>query len=207
MTEYESIRQNGKIAISLREGDELLNVKIVKEDTICGNAASNGKMCNFLASEARPMGRTASGVKGIELDDGDYAVGCTTSLEGKYILVITDKGYGKLSDAETYRKTKRGAKGVATLKATDKVGQLVDVRAVIGDEDLMVITKAGVVIRTPIEQIRIAGRNTQGVKIINPEARQKVSSIAIVPHEEEIPEEEQLEEGEAPVENIENSEE
>ena len=203
IVEYESIRQNGKIAITLREGDELLNVKIVNDDTICGIAASNGKMCNFLASEARPMGRTASGVKGIELDDGDFAVGCTTSLEGKYILVITDKGYGKLSDAESYRKTKRGAKGVATLKATEKVGQLVDVRAVVGDEDLMVITKAGVVIRTPIEQIRIAGRNTQGVKIINLEARQKVSSIAIVPHEEELPEEE----GEQVEETNENSEE
>ena len=206
ITEYESIRQNGKIAITLREGDELLNVKIVRDDTICGIAASNGKMVNFLANEARPMGRTASGVKGIELDDGDFAVGCTTSSEGKYILVITDKGYGKLSDAESYRKTKRGAKGVATLKATEKVGQLVDVRAVNGDEDLMVITKAGVVIRTPIEQIRIAGRNTQGVKIINLEARQKVSSIAIVPHEDELPEDEVLDASEAPVENVENNE-
>ena len=187
--EYESIRQNGKIAISLREGDELLNVKVVKEDTIVGIAASNGKMVNFFTQEVRPMGRTASGVKGIELDEGDKTVGVTTSLEGLYILAITDKGYGKLSIATDYRKTKRGAKGVATIKSTDKVGKLVSVRAVDGNEDLMVITKNGVVIRTPIEQIRIAGRNTQGVKIINLEARQKVSYIAIVPHEDEDVEE------------------
>ena len=206
--EYESIRQNGKIAITLRDGDELLNVKIIEDDTIVGIAASNGKMVNFYANEVRPMGRTASGVKGIELDEGDEAVGVTTSKEGLYILAITDKGYGKLSIATDYRKTKRGAKGVATIKATDKVGQLVSVRAVDGNEDLLVITKNGVVIRTPIEQIRIAGRNTQGVKIINLEARQKVSYIAIVPHEDEEEEElpsDPLDEGSEPVVNEEAS--
>ncbi len=203
--EYESIRQNGKIAITLKEGDELLNVKVVDDETIIGIAASNGKMVNFFATEVRPMGRTASGVKGIELDEGDTAVGVTTSKEGLYILAITDKGYGKLSIATDYRKTKRGAKGVATIKATDKVGQLVSVRAVDGNEDLLVITKNGVVIRTPIEQIRIAGRNTQGVKIINLEARQKVSYIAVVPHEDE---EEQAEEdlNDQPAEAVEQQE-
>ena len=203
--EYESIRQNGKIAITLKEGDELLNVKIVTEDAIVGIAASNGKMCNFYATEVRPMGRTASGVKGIELEDNDVAVGVTTSLEGRYILAITDKGFGKLSDATDYRKTKRGAKGVTTIKSTDKVGQLVTVRAVEGDEDLMVITKSGVIIRTPIEQIRIAGRNTQGVKIINLEPRQRVSYIAIVPHEDEAEEADEALEAENQ-EVVENSE-
>ena len=207
ITEYELIRQNGKIAISLREGDELLSVKIVDEDTIVGIAASNGKMVNFYSNEVRPMGRTASGVKGIELGEGEYAVGVTTSKEGLYILAITDKGYGKMSIATDYRKTKRGAKGVATLKATEKVGNLVAVRAVDGNEDLLVITKGGVVIRTPIEQIRIAGRNTQGVKIINLEARQKVSTIAIVPHEDEVEGEEPVETNEAVENNDDNSEE
>ena len=191
--EFESIRKTGKIAITLREGDQLLDVKEVKEDTVVGIAADSGKMVNFFVGEVRPMGRTASGVKGIELEGDSKAVGVTTSLEGRYILSITDRGFGKMSDAEDYRKTKRGAKGVTTLKTTDKTGKLVAIRAVDGDEDLMVITVAGVVIRTPLEQVRIAGRNTQGVKIINLEARQRVSSIAIVAHEE--PEEAETETG------------
>ena len=195
ITEYESIRQTGKIAITLKEGDSLLGVKEVTEDTIVGIASSNGKMVNFVASEVRPMGRTASGVKGIDLSDGSIAVGVTTSLEGKFILSITERGFGKMSDASDYRKTKRGAKGVATLKTTDKVGKLVSVRAVDGNEDLMVITVGGIVIRTSLEQVRVAGRNTQGVKIINLESRQRVSSIAVVPHEDpedELPEDSEL---------------
>ena len=116
--EFESIRKTGKIAITLREGDSLLNVKEVKDDTIVGIAADTGKMVNFYANEVRPMGRTASGVKGIELEEDSKAVGVTTSLEGRYILSITNKGFGKMSDATDYRITKRGAKGVTTLKTT-----------------------------------------------------------------------------------------
>ena len=208
--EYESIRTNGKIALTLREGDELLDVKEVTDDLFVGIASSDGKMVNFKSDEVRSMGRTASGVKGIELAEGCKAVGVSTQLEGRYILAITSKGFGKMSDAEDYRKTKRGAKGVATLKATDKVGDLVTVRAVNGDEDLMVITQNGIVIRTPLSQVRIAGRNTQGVKVINLEGRQKVSSIAVVAHEEESEEEVDSlnEEGtEVVEENNENSEE
>ena len=168
----------------------LLDVKEVEEDTIVGIASSSGKMVNFYANEVRPMGRSASGVKGIELSEGAKVVGVTTEREGSIILVLTDKGYGKMTPAidengeHVYRLTKRGAKGVSTLKSTDKVGTLVAVRAVNGDEDLMVITNAGIVIRTPLSQIRMIGRNTQGVKIMNLEGRQKVTSIAIVPHEE-----------------------
>ena len=208
--EYESIRQNGKIAIGLREDDMLLDVKEIEEnidengnlqDCIIGIAASNGKMVNFHSDEIRPMGRSASGVKGIDLTDDEHVVGVTTQMEGDIILVLTEKGFGKMTatrDEEgnpVYRLTKRGAKGVSTLKSTDKVGKLVAVRAVNGDEDLMVITNAGIVIRTPLNQIRLIGRNTQGVKIMNLEGRQKVTSIAIVTHEEELPEDEELEEG------------
>ena len=184
LSQYENIRQNGKIAINLKEGDLLLNVKRVKDNEIIGIAASNGKVCSFLSDEARPMGRDTSGVKGIELDEGDKAIGVTTQNEGHFILAITDKGYGKLSDAESYRKTKRGAKGVTTIKATDKVGKLVAIRAIELDQDLMVITTHGIVIRVPLNQIRVIGRNSQGVKIINLEGRQKVAAIAIVPHED-----------------------
>ena len=172
----------------------MLNVKRVKDGEIIGIAASNGKVCSFVSDEARPMGRDTSGVKGIELDEGDNAIGVTTQSEGHYILAITDKGYGKLSDADSYRKTKRGAKGVTTIKATDKVGKLVAIRAVELDQDLMVITTHGIVIRVPLNQIRVIGRNSQGVKIINLEGRQKVAAIAIVPHEDVV----EGEEGEEP---------
>lgn len=202
LTEYASIRTNGKIAIGLRDGDTLLAVKEIEEDTICGIAASNGKMVNFPAREVRPMGRTATGVKGIELTEGSTTVGATTSREGKLIFAITDKGFGKLSSYEDYRQTKRGAKGVATLKSSDKVGKLFTVRAVNGDEDVMVITSSGVVIRTSFEEVRVAGRNTQGVKIVNMEGRQKVASIAIVEHEDSTAEvnDESFEEEEASAE-------
>ena len=190
ISEYESIRQNGKIAISLREGDTLFAVKEVEEDTIIGIAANNSKMVNFPCSEVRPMGRTASGVKGIELGENEEVVGVTTSLEGQHILAMTSKGFGKLTPVLDedgtlmYRITKRGAKGVTTLKATDKVGDLIAVRAINLEDDLMCITNAGIVIRTPLNQIRICGRNTSGVKVMNLEGRQRIVSIAIVPHEE-----------------------
>ena len=231
LKEYESIRQNGKIAITLREGDNLLDVKQVSEkielpefanengeytqDLLVGIAASNGKMVNFPTNEVRPMGRSASGVKGIELIDNARVVGVTASYEGDHILVVTDKGYGKMTKAidddgePTYRITKRGTRGVSTLKATEKVGNLVAVRAVNLEDDLMVITNAGIVIRTPLAQVRVASRNTQGVKIMNLEGRQRVSSIAIVPHEEPGEEVEEPVEGEEAQENssAENNEE
>ena len=198
ISEYESIRQNGKIAITMREGDTLFAVKEVEDETIIGIAANNSKMVNFPCTEVRPMGRTASGVKGIELEENEEVVGVTTSLEGEHILAMTSKGFGKLTpvlDEDgtlTYRVTKRGAKGVTTLKATDKVGDLIAVRAVNLEDDLMCITNAGIVIRTPINQIRICGRNTSGVKIMNLEGRQRIVSIAIVPHEDMVEEDEEL---------------
>ena len=186
-SEFASIRQNGKIAIDLREGDQLLSVKVTNGDTYVGIAANNGKMVKFHENDVRPMGRTASGVKGINLEGGYKAIGVVTSLEGKYVLAITDRGFGKMSLFDDYRLTTRGAKGVITIKSAPKVGVVNSVSAVEGndDEDLMVITVDGIVIRTPINQIKIAGRNTQGVRIIRIEDKQRVSSIAIVAHEEE----------------------
>ena len=171
-------------------------------------------MVNFPTKEVRSMGRTASGVKGIELEDGCEAIGSVASYEGNKILVLTDKGYGKMTDVYdengelVYRVTKRGAKGVSTIKASDKTGKIVAISAVNGDEDLLVITNYGVVMRTSLSEVRVSGRNTQGVKIINLEGRQKVSTIAIVPHEDEEDEEisdpldEGVEENEStPIEN------
>ena len=192
--EYESIRRNGKIAISLREGDSLLDVKYTNGDTEICLASSKGKLVRFIETDARPLGRTASGVIGIDLGDefGNYVVGMTTSLEGKYILVITSKGYGKMSEIERYRQTKRGAKGVTTLNATPKNGKLVAMRAVNGDEDLMMVTNGGTVIRIPLEQVKVSDRNTQGVRVIRLEdEKQRVSSITVVPHEDEVEGEEE----------------
>ena len=197
--EYASIHQNGKIAVGLREGDDLFDVKRTSGNEIISIASSNGKLVSFHEDEVRPMGRTATGNKGMDLSDGSEVVGVTTSGEGDKILVLTSLGYGKISYAadtditdedgstrhyDGYRLTHRGAKGVTTLNMTAKNGILVAVRAVHGDEDLLVIASNGIVIRTPLSEVKIAGRNTQGVKIISLENSAKVASISIVPHEE-----------------------
>ena len=184
--EFESVRKNGKIAISLRENDSLLDVKYTKGSEIICLASNKGKLVKFNENQARPLGRTASGVKGIELDDNAQVIGMTTSLEGNYILVITTRGFGKMSEIGEYRETKRGAKGVTTVNATVKTGKLVAMRAVEGNEDLMMVTNSGTVIRIPLEQVKVAHRVTQGVKVIRlDDDKQRVSSITVVPHDDE----------------------
>ena len=134
----------------------------------------------------------------MDLEDGASVIGLTTSLEGDNILVITLYGYGKMSPLESYRQSHRGAKGVITLNVTSKNGRIVAMRAVKGDEDLMMITNGGTVIRMPLEQINIVGRNTQGVRVIRlDDEKQRVSSIAIIPHEDISGEDEEKEENEA----------
>lgn len=191
--QFDSIRRSGKIAISLREDDQLLDVKFTDGNALIGIATTKGKMVKFHESDVREMGRTAAGVKGMNTD-GAPVVSATTSLEGEFILAITQKGYGKMSPLEDYRLTKRGSKGVITLNATPKNGKLVAMRAVKGDEDLMIATAGGVLIRISLAQVKVAGRNTQGVKVIRLEEKQRVSSISVVPHDEE-----------AEIENIEMS--
>ena len=135
------------------------------------------------------MGRSASGVKGIELVDGAEAISLTTSAEGDKVLVISEKGYGKISPLEDYRLTSRGTKGVITMNMTEKTGNIIATKAVNGDEDVMVITKGGIVIRTWLNEVKVAGRNTQGVKIINIKEKESVVSLTIVPHVDESEEE------------------
>ncbi len=182
--EFASIRQNGKIAISLKDGDELFSVKRTDGKSLIGIAVNKGKMVKFNESDVRAMGRTAAGVKGINVD-GSYVVGATTSLEGKYVLAVSENGYGKMSLVDDYRLTSRGTKGVLTLNITPKTGSLVALSSVNGDEDLMIITKGGIVIRMTLSQVKIAGRNTQGVRLIRLDEGQEISSIAIVPHDDE----------------------
>ncbi|MCQ2911904.1 MAG: DNA gyrase subunit A [Bacilli bacterium] len=208
MSEFESIHSNGKKALTLREDDELLCVKKTDGNCIIKLASSNGKVCSFHEDQVRSMGRGAAGVTGMDLKDGSHLVDATTSLEGDKILVLTTLGYGKISYAEDtdvvqedgttrhydgYRRTSRGAKGVLSLKENAKNGELTGMRSINGDEDIMVITNKGIVIRTPLSQVHIAGRNTVGVKIINLDPKNKVASFAIVPHQEEVDEPETVE--------------
>ena len=184
--EFENIRVNGKIAVTLKEGDELLDVKLTNEDDELFIGSSLGKVIRFHVNEVRQMGRTATGVKGIDTDGGTV-VGVAKS--NKYILAITENGYGKMSDAEDYRLTKRGGKGVKTVNVTEKNGNLIALKAVKGEEDLLVTTDKGIIIRTPLTQVAISGRNTMGVKIIRLDGDSSVASIAVCEHEEETIEE------------------
>ena len=177
--EFDSIRQSGKIAISLREDDELIAVKKTNGNNEIIIGGSNGKAVRFNENTVRPMGRNASGVKGLEVDGCDV-IGMTTDTEGDMILSVSEKGYGKKTALEEYRLTQRGAKGVKTINITEKNGPLVSIKAVKGDEDLMVITNEGVVIRISLETVGTYGRTTQGVKIINLNENQTVAAVAVV---------------------------
>ena len=182
--EFESIRQNGKKAITMREDDELIGVKLTNGDAVIMISATNGKMVKFKESDVRVMGRSATGVKGMELNEGDECISVSTSLEGKYVLALSERGYGKMSLIEDYRLTSRGSKGVITMNSTEKTGPLAITRVVEGDEDIIVITKLGVVIRTSLKQVAKTGRNTQGVKIIKISDKESVKSLTSLKSEE-----------------------
>lgn len=184
LIEYVRINKSGKIAISLREDDELVAVKISSDDDDICIGASNGKMIRFICSDVRPTSRSAYGVRGINVD-GSHVIGLTNSNEGKYILSISENGYGKMSLLEDYRLSHRGGKGVKTINTTEKTGSLVTIKAVNGDEDLMITTNKGIIIRMPVSQIKIAGRNTQGVRLIKVGDDSIVASAEVVSNKEE----------------------
>ena len=181
--EFENIRTNGKLAITLKEDDELISAKKTSGENEILIASSNGRMIRFEEKEIRIMGRTASGVRGINVEDG-VCVGCEIAEQGQQILVVTEKGYGKKTDLEEYRMTHRGSKGVKALNVTDKNGNIVSFKTVHENEDLMIITNNGIVIRLPLEQVSSTGRVAQGVKLINLKDDQKVSTVAIIQREE-----------------------
>jgi DNA gyrase subunit A len=183
VSEFESIRQSGKIAISLRDGDELIAVKQTTGDDEVIIAGANGKAVRFNENDVRPMGRNAAGVRGFNVD-GSEVIGMTTDKEGEYILAVTQGGYGKKSPLEDYRLTNRGAKGVKTINITDKNGPLVSMRAVTGQEELLIVTDEGIVIRISLKNVGTYGRNTQGVKLIQLGEGHSVSSVAVIPTEE-----------------------
>ena len=195
--EFENIRSGGKIAIKLKEDDELISAKITEGNSEILIASSIGRLIRFNEEEIRVMGRTASGVKGINLCGGK-AVGMELSTGNGEILVVTEKGYGKRTDKEQYRMTHRGSKGVKALNVTEKNGNIVAFKFIHETEnlDLMVVTDSGIIIRLPLSQISSTGRVAQGVRLINLKENQKVSTIAIV---EKVSEEENNEDSESDV--------
>ena len=182
--DFDYIPRKGKLAIQLREDDELINVKLTSGEDEILIAGSNGKVIRFEEDEIRPMGRTASGVRGFNTDGGTV-VGVAVSHEGKYLLSVSENGYGKRSEIDEYRKTNRGNKGVKTINVTTKTGSLVTVRAVNGDEDAMIVTDKGIIIRIALDHVGVYGRNTQGVKLINVADDETVTKVAVVAKNEE----------------------
>ena len=181
--EFENIRNNGKKAIVLKENDELITVRKTDGNQEIMIGASNGRMVRFIESEIRVMGRGSSGVKGIEFTDASV-VGAEVVNSQDQILIVTENGYGKKTQIDQYRLTHRGSKGVKALNVTDKNGSMVALMTINSDDDLLIITNSGIIIRISSSQISTLGRNTQGVRLINLKDSQKVSTISLVQKEE-----------------------
>lgn len=182
--EYSNIRTSGKIAISLKDDDELIDVKISDGNNKVILGSTSGRMVVFNENEIRPMGRTASGVKGINLDGGYSCTGMEVGKDDDNLLIVTKLGYGKKTLISEYRMTKRGSKGVKALNVTDKNGEMIAHKIVNNEKDLLMITESGMTIRMGIDQISQLGRVTQGVKLINLKDNQYVSTISILDKEE-----------------------
>lgn len=191
--EFESIRQSGKIAITMKEDDELVTVKPTLGDEEIIIAASNGKAVRFDERGVRAMGRNASGVRGMNVD-GSTVIGACTSKEGAQILVVSKYGYGKKTPVEEYRITSRGAKGVKTININESNGELVALKAVNGDEDALIMRNDGVIIRISLSNVSTLGRVTKGVRLIKPEENTYVKTVTLMDHQDE--EETSEEEGE-----------
>ena len=183
--EFENIRKNGKIAITLKENDEVLSVYFTTGNDDIVIASNNGRMVRFNENEIRVMGRTASGVKGIELSEGCYCVDSEIVKENQDVLVVTEKGYGKRTSINEYRLTHRGSKGVKTLNITEKNGTIVAFKAVDLNKDLMIVTNQGIIIRISLLNVSKMSRVTQGVKLMNLREGQSVSTVSLVEKDEE----------------------
>ena len=198
LEQYSRPRQNGVNAITIREDDRVIEVRMTNGNNEIIIANRNGRAIRFHEAAVRVMGRTATGVRGITLDnDGqDEVVGmiCIKDLETESVMVVSEQGYGKRSEIEDYRKTNRGGKGVKTMNVTDKTGKVVTIKSVTDENDLMIINKSGITIRLKVEDVRIMGRATQGVRLINLEKRNdqigSVCKVMTESLEDEIPEEE-----------------
>ena len=182
LEKYSKPRVNGVAAITIKEGDELLEAKLTNGESQIILAVKSGKLVRFEETKTRPMGRTASGVRGITLkDDTDEVIGMVTvnDMESE-ILVVAENGYGKRSSLDEYRITNRGGKGVKTLNITEKTGKLISINAVTDADDLMIINKSGLTIRMAVEDLRVMGRATQGVKLINIKGNDSIAAVTKV---------------------------
>ena len=179
---YSRPRVNGINAITIKEGDQLLEAKLTTGESHILIAGTHGKCIHFPEQKVRPMGRTAAGVKGINLPDGVEVVGmiCVEDAETESVMVVSENGYGKRSSVEDYRITNRGGKGVKTMNITDKTGPLIAIKSVVDENDLMIINKSGIAIRMDVASIRVMGRATQGVKLINLKGKDTIAAIAKV---------------------------
>lgn len=205
LEQYSRPRQNGINAITIKEDDELLEAKLTDGNSKVLLAVKSGKLVRFDEAKTRPMGRTASGVRGITLaDDTDQVIGMVSVSDlNSEILVVSENGYGKRSSLEEYRETNRGGKGVKTMNITDKTGLLVSINSVTDADDLMIINKSGLTIRMHVSDLRVMGRNTQGVRLINIKGNDSIAAVTKVMCEEEIVSEPQI--SEADVQIIESS--
>ena len=194
ISEFDNIRNSGKICISLRENDKLIDVKKTTGNDLVLLGSDAGRMVKFNEDEIRVMGRTASGVRGITLDGGKCICSEIVS-EDDTILLVTEKGYGKQTKVSEYRQTKRGSKGVKAMNITEKNGNLVSVKIVHEGKELVIMTNSGMTMRMPLDQISVLGRVTQGLRLINLKDNQKVSTISLVDKEEETVVEESTQEG------------
>ena len=186
LSEFESVRSNGKIAITLNDSDRLIAARITdgSNDIIIGSNA--GLACRFRESDVRAMGRTAAGVIGMQLGDNDKIISMVAiKRPDSQVIVVGENGYGKRTNYEEFRLTKRGAKGVISMNITDKTGEVVSIMEVQDSDDLVVMTTGGILIRQPVKDVRIIGRNTQGVRLIRLEEGDQIADITTVPHEED----------------------
>ena len=188
---YSRPRTNGVNAINIREDDELLEAILTNGRCFIMIAAHGGRCVRFDEREARPLGRTSTGVRGINLDEGDYVIGVVCQdpeaegAENRQVLVVSENGFGKRSDPMEYRQTARGAKGVRTLNITEKTGALVAIKNVCDEDDLMIINRSGLTIRMPVSTIRVAGRATQGVKLVSIREGDAIAAVSVVAHSDD----------------------
>ncbi|WP_138419187.1 DNA gyrase subunit A [Aquibacillus sediminis] len=205
ISQFANIRKGGLIALNLRDEDELISVRLTDGNKHIMIGTRNGYLIRFPEEQIRSMGRTAAGVKGISLRDDDIVVSMEIIEDGYHVLNVTENGYGKRTPAEEYRITNRGGKGIFTCNVTEKTGKIVAVKAVNGEEDIMIITAAGVLIRMPVDSISITGRNTQGVKLIRVQDEEKVATVARIEPDEDDSNNEEKEEDQQEVVEIEES--
>ena len=185
LSAYGNVRANGICGINVEKDDELIDVQVCGQNSDIILATKDGMSIRFHHSDVRDMGRATTGVKGIELEKGDEVIGMVVVRRDASLLVVSEKGYGKRSELSDYRVQKRGGKGIITLKKTDKTGSIVALKEVIPDDELMMITRQGVIIRLPVDGIRVIGRNTQGVRVMNLDSGDTVVDVARVVREDE----------------------